>query len=63
MAYRSVMDEEPTTPRELAAEIGVSDRTIRVFLRAEYPEGRVKYQPWLLTREQANAVRAHFRLR
>ncbi len=57
------MDEELITPRELAVELGVSDRSIRVFLRAEYPKGRVKYERWLLTREQANAVRAHFRSR
>lgn len=51
------------TPRELSDQLGVSDRTIRGFLRATYPEGRVKYQRWLLTREQADAVRAHFRSR
>lgn len=57
------MDEELTTPRELAAELGVSDRRIRVFLRAEYPAGRHKYERWFLTPEQADAVRAHVRSR
>ena len=57
------MDQGPITPRELSDQLGVSDRTIRGFLRATYPGGRVKYQRWLLTREQADAVRAHFRSR
>ncbi len=52
---------EPTTPRELAQELGVSAKSIRDYLRNEYgllaPRGLKR---WELTGDQAATVRAHF---
>ena len=57
--YRRRM-AEPTTPKQLAGEMGVSDRTIRQWLRDQGWQS-VPYARWELTPEQAKQVRAHFR--
>ncbi|WP_149359730.1 MerR family transcriptional regulator [Lolliginicoccus suaedae] len=49
-----------TTPRELAIELGVSDRNIRQWLRDQGWQS-TPYTRWQLTQEQAQQVRAHFR--
>jgi uncharacterized protein YjcR len=51
---------EHITPRQLAAELSVSDRTIRQWLRDQGWQG-VAYSRWQLTPDQAEQVRAHFR--
>ena len=51
---------EPITPKELAAELGVSDRSIRQWLRDQGWQS-VPYARWELTQEQATQVRIHFR--
>ncbi len=51
---------ETITPRELAKELGVSDRAIRQWLRDQGWQV-VPYARWHLTAEQAVEVRAHFR--
>lgn len=51
---------ETITPRELATELGVSDRTVRQWLRDKGWQS-VPYARWNLTPEQAERVRAHFR--
>jgi uncharacterized protein YjcR len=51
---------ESITPRELAAELGVSDRTIRQWLRDQGWQS-VPYARWELTPDQAEQVRDHFR--
>ncbi|GAA5144050.1 hypothetical protein GCM10023340_10940 [Nocardioides marinquilinus] len=51
------MDE--VTPKELGAELGISPRTIRAWLRAQGWQS-VPYTRWRLTTDQAAAVRRHF---
>lgn len=48
------------TPRELAKELGVSDRAIRRWLREQGWQS-VPYARWHLTPEQARQVKDHFR--
>ncbi|WP_148612656.1 YfeC-like transcriptional regulator [Nocardioides rubriscoriae] len=48
------------TPRQLAEELGLSDRTVRQWLRDQGWQG-VPYTRWRLTEEQAAQVRNHFR--
>lgn len=50
----------PITPKQLSAELGVSDRAIRQWLRDQGWQS-VPYARWELTPEQAEQVRAHFR--
>lgn len=52
---------DPITPLDLASEFdhGESGRRVRACLRARHPD-HGKYEHWLLTREQADDVRAHF---
>lgn len=57
--YRWYMNDT-LTPRELASELGVSDRAIRQWLRQQGWQS-VRYARWHLTQEQAALVRAHFR--
>lgn len=55
------MTDETITPSELAVELRRSQKTIRAWLRATYPRsGDYHQQPWHLSREQADAARAHF---
>lgn len=51
---------EPVTPKQLSAELGVSDRAIRQWLRDQGWQS-VPYARWELTPEQAEQVRARFR--
>lgn len=51
---------EPVTPKELAAELGVTPRTIRQWLRDQGWQG-LPYARWELTRDQAEHVRVRFR--
>jgi uncharacterized protein YjcR len=51
---------KPMTPKELGVELGVSDRSIRQWLRDQGWQS-VPYARWELTEEQAAKVRAHFR--
>jgi hypothetical protein len=48
-----------TTPRELAHDLDVSAKTIRAYLREEYPEHEHGSR-WELDEEQATVVRARF---
>lgn len=48
-----------TTPRELADELDVSAKTIRAFLRVEYPD-HAHGSRWELDDDQATVVRARF---
>ncbi|MBM7508474.1 transcriptional antiterminator [Nocardioides salarius] len=50
---------EPITPKQLSVELGVSDRTIRRWLRDQGWQS-VPYARWELTSDQATEVRAHF---
>jgi uncharacterized protein YjcR len=52
--------DEPITPKDLAADLGVSDRTVRQWLRDQGWQS-VPYARWELTKEQAAQVRDHFR--
>ncbi|MGO4535092.1 hypothetical protein [Leifsonia sp. 2MCAF36] len=48
-----------TTPRELADQLDVSAKTIRAFLREEYPDHEHRAR-WELEDEQETLVRARF---
>ena len=49
-------------PDQLASQLGVSGKTIRAWLRKNFPRPPVdKGQPWSLTEEQVVAVRNHFK--
>ena len=42
-----VSDSRENTPKWLAEQLGVSDRTVRLALRVKYPRGEnMKRQPW-----------------
>jgi uncharacterized protein YjcR len=58
-AYAAGVDDL-VTPRQLAEELGLSDRTVRQWLRDQGWQG-VPYTRWRLTDEQAAQVRNHFR--
>lgn len=50
------------TPEELAAELGVSGKSLRAWLRSEVPRSDVEHgQRWELSRETVQAARAKFR--
>jgi hypothetical protein len=48
-----------TTPRELEDELDISAKTIRAYLREEYPNHEHGAR-WELDDEQATVVRARF---
>ena len=52
--------DQLVTPKQLAVELGVSDRTVRQWLRDQGWQS-VPYARWELTDEQAAQVRAHFK--
>lgn len=52
-------EHEPTTPKQLATELGVAPRTIRHWLRQQGWQ-TVPYARWELTEEQAEQVRTRF---
>lgn len=48
-------------PEELAEELGVSGKSIRSFLRREYPRDDLeKRAPWHLDEDQVEKVESHF---
>ena len=51
---------EPITPKQLSAELGVSDGDIRQWLRDQGSQS-VPYARWKLTPDQTAQVGAHFR--
>lgn len=56
------MNLNEVTPADLARELQVSPKTVRAFLRKEYGYAKDNGGPnWLLTPEQADAVRVRFR--
>lgn len=50
---------DTVTPAELSKELGITPRTIRQWLRDQGWQS-IPYSRWHLTRNQADAVRAHF---
>jgi hypothetical protein len=53
------MTRMTTTPRELSDQLGVSPKSIRAFLREEYPEHEHGAR-WELDDDQATVERARF---
>jgi hypothetical protein len=51
---------EQNTPRTLARELGVSPKSIRAFLRTNYGKLDAFTTRWLLSDDQARAVRTRF---
>jgi predicted transcriptional regulator len=54
---------EPQTsqPRELAERLGVSPKSVRSFLREQYPRDELtRRAPWHLDRDQVEEVERHF---
>lgn len=55
------MRAERVRPEDLAREIGVSGKTLRAWLREEFPRPRSQFhKPWYLEVRQAEAARRHF---
>ena len=51
-------------PEDLARKLGVSGKTVRAWLREQYPRGEAKkHKAWRLTAAQERAVRARFSAR
>lgn len=49
------------TPDDLAAELGVTGRALRAWLRAAFPRSEAeKHQRWVLDERMIAAARAHF---
>ena len=49
------------TPKVLANEIGCDPKSLRGFLRANFPRAlEAKNSSWIITEEAANAARAKF---
>ena len=59
---KTVADEHDNTvtPKELALELGVTDRSIRVYLRSKYGTLPAFETRWHLSSERAAGVREHF---
>lgn len=53
----------PTTPAELARQLGISDRIVRAFLRAQLGKLIAPDTRWQLNEVRASEVRAHFSAR
>lgn len=50
------------TPEKLASELGMSAKTLRAWLRGHFPRPKgQKGTRWVLTREQIDAARSHWR--
>lgn len=60
MAETQPNDPNTVTPKDLAKELGVSDRTLRGWLRAQGWQS-VPHTRWHLSQEQADQVRARFK--
>jgi hypothetical protein len=63
MAKTTEQKEEATIvrPSDLAEELEVDAKRIRAFLRTEFTRPlEAKNSSWVLTEDQANAVREHF---
>jgi len=49
------------TPNEVAADLGVTPKQVRDWLRATYPRREdERHSRWHLTPEMVSAARAHF---
>lgn len=49
------------TPLELAAQLGVSAKTLRAWLRRQYPRSPIEHgQRWYLDADQVAAARQHW---
>ncbi|MFM9877721.1 MAG: MerR family transcriptional regulator [Rhodoglobus sp.] len=52
------MEQDHVSPRELSRDLGVSERTIRHWLRATYPRPEVeKHSRWQLTKDEVAEAR------
>jgi len=50
-----------TRPEELAAELGISPKTLRAWLRDQFPRGAGEHGgPWFLTHQQVSAARQRY---
>jgi hypothetical protein len=57
-------NEKLIRPEALASELGVSGKLIRSYLRANFArKAEAKNTAWVLTANQAAAVRKHFKAR
>lgn len=55
------MSQLPKTPNELAAELGISPKTLRAFLRRVCPRSDAeKHQRWILSERHVRKAREHF---
>lgn len=55
------MSDTTLTPKALAEEIGCDPKSLRGFLRAEYPRIKeAKNTAWIISADAADAAREHF---
>jgi hypothetical protein len=51
----------PTTPNQLAAELGISPKTLRAWLRKEFErDPALKNTNWVINDAMAEHARGHF---
>jgi hypothetical protein len=43
-------------PRDIASVLGISDKTVRRWLRANHAAGHLKYQRWVFTPAEADEI-------
>lgn len=55
-----VEETNSLTPKALAEELDVSPKTLRGWLRRQFPRGDAHGKSWVLTEDQAEAARVHF---
>jgi hypothetical protein len=56
------MDATQPTPVELGTSLGISPKTVRAFLRRDFPRPDIEHGTrWVLTESQVNAVHEAFR--
>jgi len=56
------MTKAPITPKALAEEIGVDAKSLRGYLRKEFPRAaEAKNTSWIITDDAAQAARDHFK--
>lgn len=55
------MSNEALTPKALANELGIDPKRLRGYLRANFARtAEAKNTSWTITKEAADAARAHF---
>jgi hypothetical protein len=59
MPYAGWPDE--VTPRDIARVLGISDKTLRQWLRDNHSEGHARYERWIFMPAEADEIVTAYR--